>query len=328
MTLLPSSTDSGGSSPPMDNKPPRDNAAGAGWLYRFLALSALFGLSPFFWGYARRHPNAWLTVRMRQGNVVHLLFLTLLALFAVGVLVLSWVMVRHRDFYDAIQQEALFLSIFRKALIIFVVLYCYEAVLIVIGSSGKIPWVGRLGRFSGVSHLANVGLISVFIFIGCFIFLGWRGENLAAGTDSAKAYFLYEDVEGRFPRALFAFGYYPSLSAAAKKWGRDEVVLLPISDINIKKSLNNGEYVFVGSHGTEEGILLKSGFITPDEIKAMGDHPRLRFVYLAGCDSGAQRRQWEEAFHPARLVTYDRLVPTLEHVWWLWFRGPAEIAAL
>ena len=55
---------------------------------------------------------------------------------------------------------------------------------------------------------------------------------------------------------------------------------------------------------------------------------RLRFVYLAGCDSGILREAWEKALAPARVVTQDHLASTLQHVWWLWRDGPRVIRDL
>ena len=60
----------------------------------------------------------------------------------------------------------------------------------------------------------------------------------------------------------------------------------------------------------------------------MPQSDRLEFVYLTGCDSGAQETAWKNAFAPARVVTYNRLTSVFEHIWWLWVRAPRVVRGL
>ena len=84
-------------------------------------------------------------------------------------------------------------------------------------------------------------------------------------------------------------------------------------------------FIYLGTHGTGRGLMLKEGWFTPKDLEAVAINPDLRFVYMSGCDSGQQRDGWVAAFAPAEVITYDRLSAVLEHAWWLWFRGPDKL---
>jgi hypothetical protein len=138
---------------------------------------------------------------------------------------------------------------------------------------------------------------------------------------------VYED-NGMFPRWLFALGFYRMALAAREVHGPESPVLVKISRSAIGEAVAHGRLVFIGSHGTRRGLMLKNEWLLPEEFESVEKNPALHLVYLSGCDSGDQRDAWERAFAPATVITYDRLSAVLEHAWWLWFTGPELVRNL
>jgi len=291
---------------------------------RAFATLVYFGLSPIFTPWLRRRHGSLAGHHARQSDALFLVLYGILFLFAATVAVLSVFMLRHRDIYDAGHYEAWTLSVFRKLLIAWAVFWAYGMGLALFGSRGEIPWLGRLSRWRGVGTV-RVALGLTWVLVGVGAVLAVRGSTLAPeGNASAKACFLYEDVNGRYPRWLFALGYYPAIEAAHRRWDGD-VSLRRLTKENLLNAVGEAEFLFIGSHGMTQGILLQSGFVTPADVRAVGAHPALRYVYLTGCDSGALKKEWEEAFAPARVVTQAGLTPLLQHLGWLWFAAPEVI---
>ncbi len=289
-----------------------------------VAVLVYFGLAPFFTPWLRHRRDSLAAHHARQSDALFLLLYTIILLFAATVAVLSVVMLRNRAVYDAGHYEAWTLSIFRKLLIAWAVFWVYGLGLAVSRSRSDIPWIGGLGRLRG-TVLVRLALAATFLFIFVGGALSARASALAPeAAHPAKACLLYEDVDGRYPRWLFALGYYPAIEAAHRRWGGD-VSLRRLTRENLLAATGEAEFLFIGSHGMTQGILLQSGFVTPADVYAAGEHPQLRFVYLAGCDSGAMKKGWEDAFAPARVVTQEGLTPLVQHIAWLWFSAPTAV---
>ncbi len=294
---------------------------------RIVAVLLYFGLSPFFTPWLRKRRDSLAAHHARQSDALFLLFYLIVFLFAATVAVLSVVMLRYRAVYAAGHYEAWTLSLFRKLLIAWTVFWGYGIGLALFGSRAEIPWIGRLSRWRG-ARIARVALAFTFLLAAVGGALAARASALAPEKATpAKACLLYEDVNGRYPRWLFALGYYPAIEAAHRRWG-DSVSLRRLTRENLLSAVGEAEFLFIGSHGMPEGILLQSGFVKPDDVRATGAHAQLRYVYLAGCDSGALKKDWEEAFSPAQVVTQAGLTPLLQHIGWLWCEAPKEIAGL
>lgn len=294
---------------------------------RAAAVSAYFGLSPFLTPWLQERRDSMAAHHARQSDALFLLLFAVVLLFAATVAVLSVVMLRWRAVYDAGHYEAWTLSIFRKLLIAWAVFWVYGVGLALFGSRAEIPWIGGLGRWRGAIAV-RVAQVLVWCLTLAGAALAARASALAPeSTSPASACFLYEDVDGRYPRGLFALGYYPAIEAAHGRWG-DRVALRRLTRENLLKAAGEAEFLFIGSHGMTEGILLQSGFVRPADVRASGAHPQLRYVYLAGCDSGALKQEWEEAFAPARVVTQAGLTPLLQHVGWLWCEAPKTIRGM
>jgi hypothetical protein len=294
---------------------------------RAVAVLVYFGLSPFFTPRLRRRHDSLAAHHARQSDALFLLLYTIVFMFIATVAALSVLMLRSRAIYDAGSYEAWTLSAFRKLLIVWAVFWVYGAGLALFGSRAEIPWLGGIGRWRGALAV-RVVLALTWLLVIAGGALAARGLALAPeNAVPAKACLLYEDVDGRFPRWLFALGYYPAIEAAHRRWG-EEISLRRLTRENLLKATGEAEFLFIGSHGMAEGILLMSGFLAPADVRGAGGHPKLRYVYLAGCDSGALKKDWEDVFAPARVVTQAGLTPLLQHVGWLWFKAPKEIGEM
>jgi hypothetical protein len=294
---------------------------------RIAAVLVYFGLSPFLTPWLRRRRDTLAAHHARQSDALFLLLYAIVLTFLAAVAVLSVVMLKHRAVYDAGNYEAWTLSIFRKLLIGWAVFWVYGAGLALFGSRAEIPWFGGIGRWRGaVAARAALALTFLLAIVGGA--LAARGLALAPENASpARACLLYEDVDGRYPRWLFGLGYYPAIEAAHERWGGG-VSLRRLTRENLLAATGEAEFLFIGSHGMTEGILLMSGFVTPADVRGAGAHPQLRYVYLAGCDSGALKKDWEAVFAPARVVTQTGLTPLIQHIGWLWFDAPKVIAGM
>lgn len=298
-------------------------------LFGHAAAAALYlGTAPFFVFSRRRRHNAFIHHHYTQAMGLILLGLFFLSLSVLLVLVISCLMVYYRPLYDAIHPEALLRSLMRKLFIVWATIWLFALLLSLMGSRRPVLLVHWLGTRKRLALAAAISVWMLYAAAAASAILAFQSSRMLRNDGSpGSAYLLYEDND-RFPRWLFALGFRRCAVAAREKWGEDSVLMLKLTDHSLARALREGRFVFVGSHGTAQGLLTKEGFIEPGHVLAMTKNPALQFVYLAGCDSGAQRATWDNAFHPATVVTYDRLTAVLEHIWWLWKRGPEIIRQL
>ena len=295
---------------------------------RILALSFYLGSAPWWWLARRRRASAFLEHHFQQAVGVFLILLAVAALFVLVITGLSYTMVFRREWYEGIHLESYLLNGTRKLFLVWLVFWAYGVGLAVFGSLRSLPLAATLGRRK---HLATATLLAMTVFFAAAtatVPFAVHAASLARqDARPGQVYLLYEDLD-KFPRWIFTLGFYRIERAATERWGKDSVVVLKLSEDAIRRSLREGRFVFIGSHGRAHGLLLDSGYLAPGDLQDAPKNPDLQFVYLTGCDSGAQRQAWEAAFAPARVVTHDRLTAVLEHTWWLWFRAPRIIRQL
>lgn len=298
------------------------------WPLRFRALAHYLGWAPIASLFARPSVCPFLVHHRRQAMGIFLLLGLVVIVFVLAIVFLSYGMIFQRPFYDRTHPEGITLNITRKLFLCWVVFWAYGGALALLGSRLEMPLVSLLGRSKWPVRL-GAGLMLVFYAVlAVGVPVGVHASSLTR-QDAApgKAYMLYENVD-RFPRWMFTLAFYRISLAATERWGQGSVVVLRLSEDTLKRALAEANFVFIGSHGMKQGLLLKKGFIRPEDIRKMGVNPGLRFVYLTSCDSGAQKDTWEQVFSPARVVTYDRLTTVLEHFWWLLFEGPQVVRTL
>ena len=295
------------------------------WQNRCLALFVYAGGLPLLALAPRWRKNPFVAHHYNHAAAIILLLLLVTSVSAIILLSLSYLLVFHREFYESVHLESRMLSLIRKTYLCWDVLWLFAAVLALLGSTRHVLLVSRLAERKRLVRIGAVFSVGVCVITLLILPVAAHASMLVRSDPApGAAYFIYEDL-GIFPRWIFALGFYRVALEAREQYGRGSAVLLPLSPESVARAKREGHFVVIGAHGRPRGMVHRSGWITPDDVRAMPGSNMLRFVYLSSCDSGAQRKAWEEAFLPAKVVTFDRLSAVAEHIWWLWFQAPAAL---
>lgn len=173
-----------------------------------------------------------------------------------------------------------------------------------------------------------IALIHQLIIITVIILAFHSSYIVGDEEEEADVYMLYDDM-GYIPRWVFTLGFYPESVVARKSLGDDSVVVVPFTKNTLNEALSNGKLVYIASHGAEGFMVLQDGeLLWPSDIHTnlVGDD--LQYVYLSGCDTGALHNEWQDAFGPVDIKTFDRLSTVVEHIKWLLIDGPKIINSL
>ncbi len=295
---------------------------------RLLAAGFYLGAAPLgLWAPACRR-NTFLVAHRNQALALFALLGTVLLTALVLVALLSLGMVYHRALVERWPAEAWLISLCRKLLIVWAVFWAYGVVRAIRGRVEPVPFLFRLNNHRGVRLTGAVAVFMGLFFIMIFSVTLHVADNLVIDNGAQGRVYMVYDNPQRMPKAFFSFAMLPITREAHRKWGPGSVKLLPMTRDDILHALSEGAFVFIASHGTEQGLLLESGYFKPEDIPDLQENNTLAFVYLAGCDSGAQGEAWENALFPAQVKTYDRMTPVIEHLWWSWVRGPKIVRQL
>ena len=290
--------------------------------HRIQAFLLYVGFAPVAWRLVKRPSQPYLRTHYNQSLALWAVMGVILSLFALMALALSLAMVYNREWAESRGGEDWILSITRKAFLVWGVFWLFSLWRSLRGSTDTVPFLHFLVRSTFIRGTGLVVLSIFFCITALLAPLTLQAENQVTRDPSqGKVFFLYDDL-GLFPRPLFSLAMYRLSKASNNRWGPDSAILLPLSRDSINLALRGGTFVFIGSHGTAAGLLLGDGYYRPEDVPRLTAGEGPAYVYLAGCDSGAQREAWEGALRPATVKTYDRLTPTLEHLWWLWTEGP------
>lgn len=298
------------------------------WQERAKAAAFYLGLLPLFSLVPRWRASDFLAHHYRQAAILFGVLLALVAVLAGTLLVLSYLLVYHREFYEGTRLEVHSLGLVRKFFLAWSVFWAFGLGMALLGAARPMPLIHRLARREKVVRAACLGVGAVYLLLLALVPVAIHASSLVPVTrETGSVYMVYEDNR-IFPRWLFALAFYPMARAAESTYGPGSAVLLKISRETVAQALAGGRVVFVGSHGTSRGLMLHNDWLLPKDLAAVPKNEGLKFVYLTGCDSGDQRDAWVNALAPADVITYDRLSASLEHAWWLWFRGPAKVRAV
>lgn len=298
------------------------------WRERAVAAGCYLGLLPFLHLAPQVRSTPYGRHHYRQAAILFGTLLALLGLLAFALLILSYLLVSHREFYESTRIEVHVFGIIRKLFLAWSVFWAFALGMALLGATRPMPLVQRMAARDRAVRWACLGLGALYVCLLGLTPVAIHASRLVpVSRESGTVYMVYED-NGIFPRWLFALAFYPMARAAENTYGEGSAVLIKISRSTVAKALAEGHVVFVGSHGTRKGLMLHNDWLLPKDIAALPKNPSLKFVYLTGCDSGDQREAWTSAFAPADVVTYDRLSASLEHAWWLWFRGPDKVRAM
>ena len=298
------------------------------WRERIRAALCYLGLFPLGSLFPRLRSSAYLEHHYRQAAILFGALLALVALVAATMVILSCLLINYREFYVSAHLEVRVLGLLRKLFLAWAVFWSFGLGMALLGGARLMPLVHRLARRDRAVHAACGCLGSLFLVLLALVPLAVHASALVPESrQSGSVYMVYED-NGVFPRWLFALAFYPMARTAEETYGPGSAVMLKISRETVAQALAEGRLVFVGSHGTSKGLMLRHEWILPKDLAEVPKNKNLKFVYLTGCDSGEKRDAWVAALAPADVVTYNRLSATLEHAWWLWFTGPAKVRAV
>jgi len=307
---------------------PASGIRAADWRDRLLGCCAYLGMAPVWFALRRRLGRPFVDRHAGQALVLFLLSMAIAALFLVCAGALSYAVVHKREIYEGTSIEGWLLTVFRWFVLAWLVFWAYGAGSALFGSFWELPGVAFLARRHRVAGAGAIFQTAVYALILALAVLAVRASTLARDDSRpADVYLLYEDVD-RYPRWLFTLAFYPVTCAGLDSFGDDSVSVLKLTRENLATALAQGRFVFIGSHGKASGMLLDRQWFPPEDAAALPKGPHLAFVYLSGCDSGAQADAWRAAFAPAEVVTHNRLTALIEHVWWLWFEAPDVLRRL
>lgn len=305
------------------NSRPREIQTGSASLSRrFLALCLYLGFAPAACFLRGKHATNYGQTHFRQAltlwgalGILGLLMLSIIVCYSVLV-------VRDRSWAESRSAEVWILSFGRKCLLVWSVFWFLGIWRCLRGSSHPVPYLDWLSRRVCFRRLGSIIVSLFFVAMLTLVPFTLYADHLATGEpEKGRVFLLYDDLD-IFPRPLFSVAMYRMIRETLCRWGPDSAVLLPLTRENIDLSLATGKIVFIGSHGTSQGLLLRDGYYRPQDVAIRNGGKSPLYVYLAGCDSGTQREAWERAFSPATVKSYDRMTPTLEHLLWLWTSGP------
>jgi uncharacterized Tic20 family protein len=298
------------------------------WGVRILALLAYLGLAPVIWALPARQRDSFLGRQCAQSLVLFLTLGIITVVNAVLFLIASYLLVFHRVFYETQPVERVIFDIMGVLLLLWLVAWLIGVVKALCGSMGGIPYLTRLRHKPAAVYLGVAAVLAFYALIATLATAVAQARSLSEHRPQpAQAYMLFDDI-GWVPHWVFELGFSRVAKAARAQWGEESVVVTPFTLEALDIALAHGTFVFLSSHGTEQGLYTQERWFTPEDAEALGRGSNLQYVYITGCDSGLQARGWEAALAPAQVQTFNRLSAVAEHVYWLWFRGPGVIRDL
>ena len=298
------------------------------WKTRLIAFSSYFGVVPVLWFLSSHRAKPFIEHHLRQATGIFMLLGVVIVTFAVTIVGLSYALVFEREWYEAVRIEGHMLNFTRKFFLCWLVFWVYGGAAALLGSQQEMPIVRLLTCRKRLLRVTVLLIALAWLAAACVTPFAVHARTLARHDAApAQVYMLYDDLN-KVPRWIFTLGFYRISLAAAEQWGNESIVAVKLTKENIERALRDGRFVFIASHGKAQGLLMNKKWVKPGDVRSMEVNPGIEFVYLTSCDSGAQKKAWEDAFAPAEVVTFDRLTAIIEHAWWMWFRGPEQIAAM
>lgn len=295
---------------------------------RIISLLSYLGLAPIFYFFTSTEAHPYRRRHIRQALAIFFVLLCIVLLFVVVIAVLSYLLVFHRHRYQDTGIEAFMLNTVRRFFLAWLVVYGAGLVTAAWGSYWEAPLLWRLARRPRWLTATALSMCAVYVVLAVVGTLATHASVITRADGAPASVYLVIDDLDFYPRWLFALGAYPIALTTRDVYGPNEIVVTKLTRQSLETALKHGAFVFVGSHGTEKGLLIERRYVPPVEVKALGTHANLEYVYLTGCDSGAQAAEWEAALAPAEVRSFDRLSAIAEHVIWLWFRGPAKVRSV
>ena len=298
------------------------------WRFRLLALLGFFGAAPLIWFLPVRRRAPFLAQQTGQALVLGLVLAGILLINVVLFLAVSYLLVFDRGFYEGWPVERVVLDIEGTMQLLWGIAWLIGVAKALAGSTSGIPYLTRLRDSPTAVRCGLIACVAMIAFLGVVALLVGRAADAADNElHPAMAYMLYDDLDW-VPPWVFELGFYPIARAVEAKWGPGNAVVVPFTKEALDMALAHGAFVFLSSHGTEDGLYTRDRWFKPEDIARIEKGPDLRYVYITGCDSGNHAKAWEDAMAPAKVITFNRLSAVVEHIFWLWFRGPGAVREL
>ena len=296
---------------------------------RMMNASNYIGLSPIFWLLKRdKGDGTELVHHNKQALALSFLFLGCFLIFFVSFVLHQIILFLSRELFKKILLEISF-YIFGVFLLAWIILWLWGIVNAVRNDISPIPLTTRIVKNKKLL-LISVGW-TIYLQIATIALVGLAIHSVKVShseSQISKAYMLYDDM-GYIPEWVFSLGFYRVSLAANKLWGDDSVTIAPLTEKNLNNALENGVMIYIASHGSDGRIFLKDEIpYWPKDIDQSEVGEQLQYVYMAGCDTGFLKSEWESVFSPAKVKTFSRLSAASEHIIWLLFEGPKIISLL
>lgn len=296
-----------------------------GWRVRLWAVADYLCLAPLVPPKWRGPSDGFAAGHHRFALAMLLLLLGVVALYVVGIAVVTVAIMIDRSWYEDWHIEFKVLGLLRKVFLAWGVFWLFAMGTALLGREAYLPLVWRITRRPRTLLVTAWFWRGLYVFFACVaVFAVHADGKLRQDTRPGKVYILYEDAH-RFPRWLFNIGFFPIARAAEQRFGPGEAVMLRVTKDSLHRAAKEATFIFLGTHGMKQGILVPEGFFRSVDILPGEVNPGLQYVYMSGCDQVAD---WEQAFAPAEVVTFDRLTTVVEHIWWMWFDGPDVVRGL
>lgn len=309
---------------------------------RPIKLLCLLGFAPEIWLLESKTAHKQEPPHIRFGVFLNLVFLFSLAFFPV-IQVLEyylepflsdWASATSQPIEDVIDVVSL-MPLFLWGVLLIV------GLLSLINFPLTLHIIARPFRNSSPAKLLVVVAIVPQLVVLLAVGVCFRANYLARHhPEVPSVYMLYENAHYmggkayQVPDWIFALGFYPIAETAASRWGDTSIAIEPLSKESLSRALQNGRMIFIASHGGyPAGTIalspnLNDNFHPADINQLGGVGANLQFVYIAGCMAGRLKNDWQQALAPAKLIIFDRTSWYVEHIYWLWFVGPAVVAEL
>ena len=309
---------------------------------RILGVACYFGFAPFLWmAEIGKQNNKFL-----QHHFLHSLVLSLLILF---ILVATAIIDGLGYIYVVLWNPSLndyyamgwLIHLFDYAgdiiVLVWVIVWIFNVVSAWRGQSQQIPLLSNIAKRKNWMRFSLSWTIFTRIAFVLLILMAAHGALLARNPNNSPQVYILYTVGGYIPtdhlwatytppRWAFSLFFYPIITAATIHWGYGTVAIEPLSDVTFKDAIKNGHFVFVASHGGQEGGSFAYSFIpyrgfSPSDLQPGDAGSQLRYVYFAACYAGYRESDWRKALTPADVQTYARITGVEEHFLWVWFKG-------
>ena len=144
-------------------------------------------------------------------------------------------------------------------------------------------------------------ILSFVVLFGLCGVIGWSNSK---PSERPRVVFFYTS-HSPYPEFVFRLSGFPLALASLIKFGPHQFSMTHATWKNVKKAMQDAEFVVIGSHGYNGGILTdEGGLLEPLHIEK---NVEMKHVYFGSCYFGKRRLEWQQRFPNAKILGYDDL---------------------